>query len=752
MIVKKQIEIGGRIFSVETGKYAKQADGAVMVQYADTVILATVVASKEPVNGQDFFPLQVEYREKTAAAGKIPGGFIKREGRPTEKEILSARLIDRPIRPMFPEGFKNETQVMITVFSSDQENDADILGAFGASAALMISDIPFNGPVSEVRVGRIEGQFIINPTFSQLEKSDMDITVAGTKDSIVMVEGEGKEISEQDMIDALQFAQENISKLCQLQIDLMQDISKPKRDFQIDKLKTQLIPIINEKAREKIRAITHKIMTKDERSKEKDEILNSVIETLCNEIGNYSLTLDTKDDLTLKENPALFVESKNYLISEIIHDIEYEEMREMILKEGKRLDGRGVKDIRPITCEVGILPRTHGSALFTRGETQSLTTATLGTKMDEQILDGLLPESTKRFMLHYNFPPYSTGEVGKIGGIGRREIGHGNLAERSLKNMIPPETEFPYTIRVVSDILESNGSSSMATVCAATLALMDAGVPIKKSVAGIAMGLIKEENEVAILSDILGNEDHLGDMDFKVAGTRDGITGFQMDIKIQGISFEIFEHALLQAKEGRLQILDIMEKTISKPRSELSPYAPRLTTLKIPVDLIGAVIGQGGKVIRQIVKDTGAEINIEDDGTVVIASTTAEGSTKAQEIINKLIESPEVGKVYKGKVTRVMDFGAFVEFLPGKEGLVHISHLDMNRVNKVTDVLNLGDEVEVKLIKIDDEGRYNLSRKALMDGYDEEKENKREVERKGGHRRPEGKHPRGSGSNRPHPR
>ena len=724
MIVKKQIEIGGRIFSVETGKYAKQADGAVMVQYADTVILATVVASKEPVNGQDFFPLQVEYREKTAAAGKIPGGFIKREGRPTEKEILSARLIDRPIRPMFPEGFKNETQVMITVFSSDQENDADILGAFGASAALMISDIPFNGPVSEVRVGRIEGQFIINPTFSQLEKSDMDITVAGTKDSIVMVEGEGKEISEQDMIDALQFAQENISKLCQLQIDLMQDISKPKRDFQIDKLKTQLIPIINEKAREKIRAITHKIMTKDERSKEKDEILNSVIETLCNEIGNYSLTLD----------------------------IEYEEMREMILKEGKRLDGRGVKDIRPITCEVGILPRTHGSALFTRGETQSLTTATLGTKMDEQILDGLLPESTKRFMLHYNFPPYSTGEVGKIGGIGRREIGHGNLAERSLKNMIPPETEFPYTIRVVSDILESNGSSSMATVCAATLALMDAGVPIKKSVAGIAMGLIKEENEVAILSDILGNEDHLGDMDFKVAGTRDGITGFQMDIKIQGISFEIFEHALLQAKEGRLQILDIMEKTISKPRSELSPYAPRLTTLKIPVDLIGAVIGQGGKVIRQIVKDTGAEINIEDDGTVVIASTTAEGSTKAQEIINKLIESPEVGKVYKGKVTRVMDFGAFVEFLPGKEGLVHISHLDMNRVNKVTDVLNLGDEVEVKLIKIDDEGRYNLSRKALMDGYDEEKENKREVERKGGHRRPEGKHPRGSGSNRPHPR
>jgi len=463
------------------------------------------------------------------------------------------------------------------------------------------------------------------------------------------------------------------------------------------------------------------------------------------------LTLNETDRILLNESHAAFIDAKKYLIADILDDVGYEEMRKMIIEESKRLDGRGVQDIRPISCEVGILPRTHGSSLFTRGETQSLTTVTLGTKMDEQILDGLLPETTKRFMLHYNFPPYSTGEVGRMGGTGRREIGHGNLAERSLKNMIPAEQDFPYTIRIVSDILESNGSSSMATVCAATLALMDAGVPIKKPVAGIAMGLIKEGNSVAILSDILGNEDYLGDMDFKVSGTRDGITGFQMDIKIQGISFEIFEKALLQAKVGRLHILDIMDQTLSKPRGELSQYAPRLTTMKIPVELIGTVIGPGGKVIRQIVKDTGAEINIEDDGTIVIASTTVEGSEKAYAIISKLIEAPEVGKTYKGKVTRIMEFGAFVEFLPGKEGLVHISHLDINRVNKVTDVLKTGDEIDVKLLKVDDEGRYNLSRKALMPGYDPEKEAKREEERKGSYRRPDNRSNRGD-DRRPHPR
>lgn len=751
MMIKKEVEIGGRTFAIETGKFAKQADGAVVIRYADTVVLATVVAKKEDVERQDFLPLQVEYRERTAAAGKIPGGFFKREGRPSEKEILSARLIDRPIRPMFMEGYKKETQVIITVFSSDQENDADVLGAVGASTALMISDIPFNGPIAEVRIGRIEGEFIINPTFSQLDKSDIDVTVAGTSDSIVMVEGGGKEISEQDMIAALRFAQENIKKLCDIQLELVRECGKPKRDISVDALKNQLFNIVADNFRKQVHSTTNTVLTKDERSKANDEILASAVELLKNKVVSMDLTLNETDRILLNESHAAFIDAKKYLIADILDDVGYEEMRKMIIEESKRLDGRGVQDIRPISCEVGILPRTHGSSLFTRGETQSLTTVTLGTKMDEQILDGLLPETTKRFMLHYNFPPYSTGEVGRMGGTGRREIGHGNLAERSLKNMIPAEQDFPYTIRIVSDILESNGSSSMATVCAATLALMDAGVPIKKPVAGIAMGLIKEGNSVAILSDILGNEDYLGDMDFKVSGTRDGITGFQMDIKIQGISFEIFEKALLQAKVGRLHILDIMDQTLSKPRGELSQYAPRLTTMKIPVELIGTVIGPGGKVIRQIVKDTGAEINIEDDGTIVIASTTVEGSEKAYAIISKLIEAPEVGKTYKGKVTRIMEFGAFVEFLPGKEGLVHISHLDINRVNKVTDVLKTGDEIDVKLIKVDDEGRYNLSRKALMPGYDPEKEAKREEERKGSYRRPDNRSNRGD-DRRPHPR
>jgi polyribonucleotide nucleotidyltransferase len=730
MIIKKEVEIGGRILSIETGRFAKQADGAVMVQYGDTMVLATVVASKEVVEGQDYFPLQVEYREKTASAGKIPGGFFKREGRLNEKEILSSRLIDRPLRPMFPENFKNETQIILTVFSSDQENDGDLLGAIGGSTALMISDIPFDGPIAEVRVGRIDGQWVINPTFSQFEKSDMDVTVAGTATSIVMVEGEAKEISEKDMLDALRFAHENIQTICKLQLEVLKEINKPKRPVAVNKLKSGLTEIVSKVARAKVREVTHQILMKDDRSKANEEILATSIEKLKIDIASVKLELDEKDQLLFTESPAAFVEDKKSLIAEIIHDIEYDEMRAMILTDGKRLDGRGVKDIRPITCEIGLLPRTHGSALFTRGETQSLTSVTLGTKSDEQILDGLLPETTKRFMLHYNFPPFSVGEVGRLGATGRREIGHGNLAERSIKNMLPVEVDFPYTIRIVSDILESNGSSSMATVCAGTLALMDAGVPLKKPVAGIAMGLIKEGEKVAILSDILGNEDHLGDMDFKVSGTRDGITGFQMDIKIQGISFEIFERALLQAREGRMHILGIMEQTISEPKKELSPYAPRLTTIKIPVDMIGSVIGPGGKVIRQIVKDTGAEINIEDDGTVVIASISATGSNLALDIINKIIEIPEVGKTYKGKVTRILDFGAFVEYLPGKEGLVHISHLDINRVNKVTDVLNIGDEIEVKLIKKDEEGRYNLSRKALMPGYDAEKEAARESERR----------------------
>jgi polyribonucleotide nucleotidyltransferase len=728
-MITKQIEIGGQILTLETGRLAKQADGAVMVRYGDTMVLATVVATKEAKEGQDFFPLQVEYREKTSAAGKIPGGFFKREGRPTEKEILSSRLIDRPLRPMFAEDFKCETQVMVTVYSTDQENDGDVLGAVAASAALVISDVPLLDAIAEVRVGRVGGNFIINPKYSQLVQSDMDIIVAGTASSIVMVEGEAKEISEEDMLGALKFAHEHIKKLCELQMELRNDCGKPKRDVPAHPLKASLTKFISSIAKEKVHGLTHKVLAKEERSKATEEVVAQIMESIEKGVAGAGLPLEAEDKQLMSESPALFLEKYKLLISELIHNVEYEEMREMILAEGKRLDGRGVKDIRPITIEIGMLPRAHGSALFTRGETQSLTSATLGTKDDEQILDGILPETTKRFMLHYNFPPFSVGEVGRLGSTGRREIGHGNLAERSLKNMVPPEADFPYTVRVVSDILESNGSSSMATVCAGSLALMDAGVPLKKAVSGIAMGLVKEHERTAILSDILGNEDHLGDMDFKVAGTRDGITAFQMDIKIQGISFNIFERALAQAREGRMHILDIMDQTISTARAELSQYAPRLTTIKIPVENIGAVIGPGGKMIRQITKDTGTEINIEDDGTIVIASLTAEGSAKALEIINKIIEVPEVGKTYHAKVTRIMDFGAFVEFLPGKEGLIHISHLDMNRVAKVTDAVNIGDEFDVKIIKKDEEGRYNLSRKALMAGYDAEKEAARDAER-----------------------
>lgn len=748
MVITKSIEIGGRTLTIETGKLAKQADGAVMVRYGDTMVLATVVASKQMKEGQDFFPLQVEYRERTASAGKIPGGYFKREARPSEKEILSSRLIDRPIRPMFPEDFRNETQVMLTVFSADQENDSDLLGAIGASAALAISDIPFNGPAAEVRVGRIDGVLVINPTFAQIEKSDMDVSVAGTQTSINMVEGEAKEISEQEMLETLRFAHGFIQQLCALQLELQKAVGKPKRAVTVNEMKPKLSEVVAKVARQSIRDITNKVMLKDERSTAIEELSAKVFETLNIELATA--------DLSTFGAPAgmdvvTFLATYKKIVNECFHDIEYDEMRRMILEKGKRLDGRGVTDIRPIVCEVGLLPRTHGSALFQRGETQSLTTATLGTKLDEQTIDGLLPETTKRFMLHYNFPPYSVGEVGRLGFTGRREIGHGNLAERALKNMMPLEVDFPYTVRLVSDILESNGSSSMATVCAGSLALMDAGVPVKKPVAGIAMGLIKEADKVAILSDILGNEDHLGDMDFKVAGTKDGITGFQMDIKIQGISFEIFEKALAQARAGRLHILGIMDSTLSVPKPELSQYAPRLTTLKIPVDMIGSVIGPGGKVIRQIVKDTGAEINIEDDGTIVIASVSAEGSQQALAIIAKIVEIPEVGKVYHGKVTRTMDFGAFVEFLPGREGLVHISHLDMNRVNKVTDVVNVGDEVDVKLIKKDEEGRYNLSRKAMMAGYDADKEAERDAERQRerGPRR-EGGHDRGRGGQRSH--
>jgi polyribonucleotide nucleotidyltransferase len=690
MIISKEVEIGGRKFTIETGRFAKQANGAVMVRYADSMVLVTAVAAETVPEGLDYFPLQVEYREKTSAAGKFPGGYIKREGRPTEKEVLSARLVDRPIRPLFPDEFKNETQIIAFVFSYDGENDADVLAATGASAALSISNIPFNGPMAEVRVGRINGEYIVNPTHPQLKESDLELVVAGTEDSIMMVEGESKEVSESDLLAALKFAHGEIKKLVQIQLELVKEAGKQKMEIQPVAVDEALKEDVNNLAYEKFKEIVYSVLTKEERSARNRDLAEFVKTSLAEKYPE-----------------------QEKVIGEILHDIEKELMRNRILNEGIRLDGRNTAQIRPITIETSVLPRTHGSALFTRGETQSLTTVTLGTKSDEQLVDGLLEEYTKKFMLHYNFPPFSVGEVGRMMGVGRREIGHGNLAERALKIIFPPESQFPYTVRVISDILESNGSSSMATVCAGSLALMDGGIPIRKSVAGIAMGLVKENENYAVLSDILGNEDHLGDMDFKVAGTRDGITAFQMDIKIRGISFEIMDKALHQAKEGRMHILDVMDKVISAPREHLSPYAPRLITMKVDTDQIGLIIGPGGKTIQGMQRLFGVEINIDDDGTVSIASPNRENAAKCKEYIKKLTATPEVGEVYDGVITKIMDFGAFVEILPGKEGLLHISQIDNKRVNKVTDYFNEGDKVTVKLLKIEN-GKYSLSRKELI--------------------------------------
>ncbi len=690
MIVKKEVEIGNRVFSIETGRYAKQANGSVMVRYGDTMVLVTAVASAESKPDQDFFPLQVEYREKTSAAGKFPGGYIKREGRPSEKEILSARLCDRPIRPLFPESFLNETQVVATVFSYDGENDADVLAACGASAALVVSDIPFNGPMGEVRIGRVNGELIVNPTFEQVKLSDIELVVAGTADSIMMVEGESKEVSEQELLDALRFAQIEIKKIVELQNQLRAEAGKAKWVVEEKATDENLKKDVYDLAEAKFKEIVYAVLSKEERADKNGELVEFVKTSLAEKYPE-----------------------QEKVIGEILHDMEKDLMRERILKEGIRLDGRNTKQIRPITIELGNLPRTHGSALFTRGETQSLTTVTLGTKNDEQTVDGLMEEYTKKFMLHYNFPPFSVGEVGKMSGVGRREIGHGNLAERSLKQVFPGNDAFPYTVRVISDILESNGSSSMATVCAGSLAMMDAGVPISKAVSGIAMGLVKEGDDYAVLSDILGNEDHLGDMDFKVAGTGDGITGFQMDIKIQGISFEIMEKALHQAKEGRTHILNKMNEAIDKSRETLSPYAPRLITMNIAQDQIGLVIGPGGKTIQGMQRLFGVDINIDDDGTIHIASPNKENAQQAKDYIKKLTATPEVGEVYDGVVTKLADFGAFVEILPGKEGLLHISEIDTKRVNKVSDYLKVGDKLKVKLLKIEN-GKFSLSRKKLL--------------------------------------
>lgn len=700
MSIIKSIEIGGKTLSLEFGKYAKQANGSVMVRYGDTMVLVTAVCAEEPNEEQDFFPLQVEYREKSSAAGKFPGGFVKREGKPSEKEILSARLIDRPIRPLFPDEFLNETQIVATVFSYDGENDSDILGAIGASAALSISDIPFNGPIAEVRVGRLDNNFIINPTINQIEKSDLELVVAGTKDSIMMVEGEAKELSEDVMLDALKFAHQEIKKIISVQEELVAEVGKPKLEIKPKEISEDLFNDVKSLAYEKIARLVSTVLSKEERSKQNKELSEFV-----------------KTNLTEK------YPEQEKVIEKLLHDFEKELMRKRILEEGLRLDGRTTTEIRPITSELGILPRVHGSALFTRGETQSLASLTIGTKNDEQIVDGLLQEFTKHFYLHYNFPPFSVGEVGRMSGVGRREIGHGNLAERSLKNLIPSEDEFPYTIRIISDILESNGSSSMASVCSGSLVLMDGGVPIKTAVAGIAMGLVKEADKFAILTDILGNEDHLGDMDFKVAGTSEGITGFQMDIKIEGISFEIMELALQQAREGRLKILDIMNKAIDKPRPSISEFAPRLIKFKIDPDQIGAVIGPGGKIIQGLQREYGVDIFINDDGMVTIASPNLDSAIRCRDYIKSIAALPELGEIYDGVITKVMDFGAFVEILPGKEGLLHISQIDNKRVNKVADYFKEGDKVTVKLIKIEN-GKYSLSRKDLI--KDKEKETEKE--------------------------
>ncbi|MBL7075203.1 polyribonucleotide nucleotidyltransferase [candidate division KSB1 bacterium] len=690
MLYRKELEVAQRPLIVETGKVAKQADGAVWVQYGGTVILSAVVSGTEAVEGQDFFPLTVDYREKSYAAGKIPGGFFKREGRPRDKEILSARLIDRPIRPLFPDNYMCPTMVAVTVLSSDQENDADILGIIGSSAALTISDIPFDGPIGAVRLGKIGGEYVVNPTFQQLEESTLDIIIAGTADSINMVEGEAKEIGEEEMLKVLKLGHEEIRRLVEMQVALRNECGQPKR------------------------SVVQKSRDQEFEQKVIDLTLSGIKEAI-----QLTERKDRKEKLDLllqeaQEKLAPDYPDSEKLVEEVFTDLLHSELRRLILKDGLRPDGRRADEIRPITCEVGVLPRTHGSALFTRGQTQALTVTTLGTKLDEQKIDDLEGKSWKAYMLHYNFPPFSVGEVRPIRGPGRREVGHGYLAERALEPIIPQEESFPYTIRVVSDILESNGSSSMATVCAGSLSLMDAGVPVKAAVAGIAMGLVKEDDQVAILTDILGDEDHIGDMDFKVAGTRQGITAFQMDVKVKGISNDILKEALERAKKARLFVLDMMEQTISHSRPQLSPYAPRIVSFKVNPEKIGSIIGPGGRTIREITGKTDVNIEIDDDGTVYIWGSDEDNVHKAKELVNYMVQEPEVGKVYAGKVIKIMEFGAFVEILPGQEGLLHISQIDNHRIGKVTDVLQVGDEVKVKLLKIDRDGKLDLSRKVLL--------------------------------------
>ncbi|HVP37855.1 MAG TPA: polyribonucleotide nucleotidyltransferase [Candidatus Saccharimonadales bacterium] len=686
---KMSIEVGGRTLTLETGRMAKQASGSVTVQFGETVVLAAVVADKTP-STRDFFPLTVEYREKTYAAGKIPGGFFKREGRPTEKEILSSRLIDRPLRPLFDKAFNYEIQIFATVLSSDQENDSDVLGLIGASAAIMVSDIPFPEPVGAVRIGRVNGELIVNPTFAQLEESELDVVVAATRENIIMVEGGCREVGEEVMLQAMRLGFQEAQPVIDLQHRLREAAGKPKRSIPDVPDTSALEADIRARCAEAVRA-AGRIALKEDREKEMSRITEEATAALAEAYPDLAPQIPVR-----------------------VEELEREELRRAILEEDRRADGRDARTIRPITCEVGVLPRTHGSALFTRGQTQALAVCTLGTSMDEQRVEELEGQSWKSYMLHYNFPPFSVGEVRPLRGPGRREIGHGALAERAIEPVIPADEIFPYTIRLVSEILESNGSSSMATVCGSSLALMDAGCPIKAPVAGIAMGLVKEGDRVAVLSDILGVEDHLGDMDFKVTGTRAGVTAFQMDVKIAGIGFELIERALEQARQGRLHILGIMEQTLASPRQELSVYAPRILVHKIDPEKIREVIGSGGKVIKRITEQTGAQIDIEDDGTVKIASYDSKGGESALAMIRAITEDPEIGKVFTGTVRRITTFGAFVEIVPGKDGLVHISELEPHRVARVEDVCAEGDKMLVKVIGIDKEGKIKLSRKQAL--------------------------------------
>ncbi|MEE8241242.1 MAG: polyribonucleotide nucleotidyltransferase [Nitrospirales bacterium] len=692
MVHVVEMELAGRQLRLETGRVARQASGAVWASYADTVVLATAVASQTVRPGIDFLPLTVDYQEKNYAAGKIPGGYFKREGRPSEKEVLTSRLIDRPIRPLFPKGYYYETQVIAAVVSADQTGVADVLGMTAASAALALSDAPFEGPIAGVRIGRVEGEFVVNPELATLERSDLSLVVAGTADAVMMVEGGGNELPESLMIEAIELAHAEIKKIVAKIRELQALAGKPRREVKPQQVDDDLVAGVKQFA---VGPVREAILVQNKTARRE------------------------RLDLLLQEALAKFQTddpARSRQVKEVFRSIEYTEFRNMVLEKRVRADGRGTADIRPITCEVGVLPRTHGSALFTRGETQSLAVVTLGTREDEQRIDGLEGQYFRSFMLHYNFPPFSVGEARPLRSPGRREVGHGALAERALRPVMPTKEEFPYTLRLVSDILESNGSSSMATVCGGTLAMMDAGVPIKAPVAGIAMGLIKEGDRVVVLSDILGLEDHLGDMDLKVTGTEKGVTALQMDIKIAGITAALMQQALEQARTGRLHILERMRESIQAPRPNLSPLAPRIYTLKIKTDRIRDVIGPGGKTIRGIIADCGVKINVEDTGIVSIAAVDEASAQKAIQMVNRLTEEVEVGKVYMGTVRKIMDFGAFVEILPGTDGLVHISQLAPHRVKSVSDEVAEGDQILVKVLEVDRQGKIRLSRKETMEG------------------------------------